>query len=63
MAKGKKRIVILGSTGSVGRQSIEVIESLGPDYQLVGVSGHSRWETIAQTTARLFDRLANQERI
>lgn len=48
MAKGRKRIVILGATGSVGRQSIAVIESLGPDYQLVGVSGHSRWEMVAE---------------
>lgn len=42
-----KRIVLLGSTGSIGRSALEVIGALGPDYLVVGLSADRRWEAIA----------------
>ena len=35
-----KRIAILGSTGSIGRNTLEVIEHLGGDFRAVALSGH-----------------------
>ena len=44
----KKKIAILGSTGSIGRSSLSVLESLGPDYRLISASAHSRWRMLAE---------------
>jgi 1-deoxy-D-xylulose-5-phosphate reductoisomerase len=54
MARG---IVILGSTGSIGRNALSVIEALGPDYRVVGLSAHSNVELLAQQTRRYRPRL------
>ena len=48
MSKAVKHITVLGSTGSIGQSSLSVIDSLGPDYQLVSASAHSRWEMLAE---------------
>ncbi|MEN3189887.1 MAG: 1-deoxy-D-xylulose-5-phosphate reductoisomerase [Atribacterota bacterium] len=39
----KRKIVILGSTGSVGRQTLEVIQKHPGEFEVVGLSG---WENI-----------------
>lgn len=36
-----KKIVILGSTGSIGVNALEVVDKLGPDYKLLAISAHS----------------------
>jgi 1-deoxy-D-xylulose-5-phosphate reductoisomerase len=41
-------LVILGSTGSIGRNALRVLEALGPEYQAVGLSAHSNVELLAQ---------------
>ena len=43
-----KRIAILGSTGSVGRNALRVAEALGAEYQIVALSGHSNFELLAE---------------
>ena len=40
MAIVPKRIAILGSTGSIGRNTLEVIVHLGGDFRAVALSGH-----------------------
>ena len=45
-------IAILGSTGSIGRNALRVIEALGPEYRVVGLSAHSNVELLAQQTRR-----------
>jgi 1-deoxy-D-xylulose-5-phosphate reductoisomerase len=47
-----QRIVILGSTGSIGQSALEVIEHLGPAYRVVGLAAGSRWEELAQQARR-----------
>ena len=37
----KKRIVILGSTGSIGTQTIDVIASNPDKFELYGITAHS----------------------
>ncbi len=50
-------IAILGSTGSIGRNALRVIEALGPEYQVVGLSAHRNVELLAEQTRRYKPRL------
>jgi len=42
-----KRIVILGSTGSVGKSAIEIIERNTSDFDVVGLAGGSNFEELS----------------
>jgi 1-deoxy-D-xylulose-5-phosphate reductoisomerase len=46
-----KRIAILGSTGSIGTNALDVIEHLGPEYQVAALSAHSQ-------SAKLLEQIA-----
>jgi 1-deoxy-D-xylulose-5-phosphate reductoisomerase len=48
MADDVKRIVVLGSTGSVGTQTLDVVRSLPERFRVVGLSGHSRCKLLAE---------------
>jgi 1-deoxy-D-xylulose-5-phosphate reductoisomerase len=50
-------IAILGSTGSIGRNALRVLEALGPQYQVVALSAHRNVELLAQQTRRYQPRL------
>jgi 1-deoxy-D-xylulose-5-phosphate reductoisomerase len=55
----RKRIVVLGSTGSVGLQALEVIAAAPEELELVGLSAQSSWETaIEQARAHGVTRIA-----
>jgi len=45
-------IAILGSTGSIGRNALRVIDGLGSGYRVVGLSAHSSVELLAEQTRR-----------
>lgn len=45
-------IAILGSTGSIGRNALRVLDALGPEYRVVGLSAHSNVELLAQQARR-----------
>jgi len=47
-----KRVVVLGSTGSIGVQALEVIEAAGEDLELVGISAQTSWETAVSQAER-----------
>ncbi len=53
-----KRIAVMGSTGSIGRQTLEVIEHLGPGYQLVALAAESSAEVLAEQARRFKPELA-----
>ena len=44
----KKRVVILGSTGSIGQSSLQVLAGLSPDFEVVGLAARSNWQTLAE---------------
>ncbi len=48
MRQKKKRIVLLGSTGSIGLSSLAVIDSLHDSYELIAVSAHCKWQVLAE---------------
>ncbi len=41
-----KRLLILGSTGSVGTQALDVVARAPEAFELVGLSAHSGWEAL-----------------
>ncbi|MBN2593523.1 MAG: 1-deoxy-D-xylulose-5-phosphate reductoisomerase [Sedimentisphaerales bacterium] len=47
-----KQIAILGSTGSIGRNALRVIDSLGPQYEVAALSAHSSVELLAEQARR-----------
>ena len=48
-----KKLVVLGSTGSIGEQALEVIRAAGDELELVGISAHSSWERACEQAQRL----------
>jgi len=46
-----KRITILGSTGSIGTSTLEVVRSLGAGYEVVGLGAKRRWRELAAQCA------------
>ena len=43
-----KNVAILGSTGSIGKNALEVIRKLPDKFRAVGLSTNSRWELLAE---------------
>lgn len=43
-----KRIVILGSTGSIGRQALQVVDEFPDDYQIIALAAGSNMELLAE---------------
>ena len=48
----RKNIAILGSTGSIGCNALEVIEKLGPPYHAVALSAHRQAQKLAEQVRR-----------
>lgn len=44
----KKKIAILGSTGSIGRQALDVVREHADDFQIVALAAHRNVELLAQ---------------
>ncbi len=53
-----KRVAILGSTGSIGRNAIEVIALLAPDFEIVALSANSSVDLFCQQVAEARPRYA-----
>jgi len=53
-----KRIVILGSTGSIGHSALSVVDNLPAEFEVVGLAAGSRWEMLAEQVARYRPRVA-----
>jgi 1-deoxy-D-xylulose-5-phosphate reductoisomerase len=53
-----KRVAILGSTGSIGKSALRVIDALGPQYQVVALSAHSKMELLAQQVKKYRPKIA-----
>lgn len=49
----RKRIIILGSTGSIGRAALDVVHSLGDEVEVVGLAAGNNWSLLAEQAARL----------
>jgi len=54
-----KRISILGSTGSIGRQTLDVVSSLADQLQVVGLAAGGNIELVAEQTVRFRPRVVS----
>jgi 1-deoxy-D-xylulose-5-phosphate reductoisomerase len=45
-------VVVLGSTGSIGLNCLDVIAALEDRLQVIGLSAHSSWDTLAEQAER-----------
>ncbi len=43
-----QRVILLGSTGSIGQNTLEVLAGLGDRYVVVGLAAGSQWKALAQ---------------
>jgi 1-deoxy-D-xylulose-5-phosphate reductoisomerase len=53
-----KRIALLGSTGSIGRQTLEVIRSLGSDYRVFALAAGKNDRLMAEQVREFQPELA-----
>ncbi len=52
-----KRIAILGSTGSIGTSTLDVIRHLGPDFSVTVLSAHKQLELLAKQVAEFHPKV------
>lgn len=53
-----RRVAVLGSTGSIGTSTLDVIRHLPERLELVGLAAHSKWEQLAEQCREFKPRLA-----
>ncbi len=54
-----KRIVVLGSTGSIGKNALRVIKNLGDEFTIVALSCESNAEHLAQQALQFHPKVIN----
>lgn len=55
---GRRGVTILGSTGSIGRNTVELVEARPDLYRVEALTAHSRVDILAEQARRLKPRLA-----
>jgi 1-deoxy-D-xylulose-5-phosphate reductoisomerase len=53
-----KRVIILGSTGSIGCNALSVADNLPDEFEIVGLAADSRWRKLAEQVQRHHPRVA-----
>ena len=53
-----RRVVVLGSTGSIGTRTLDVVAHLPDRLAVAGLAAHSRWEQLAEQCRRFRPRVA-----
>ncbi|MCZ6794884.1 MAG: 1-deoxy-D-xylulose-5-phosphate reductoisomerase [Planctomycetota bacterium] len=48
----RKRILLVGSTGSIGLKTLEVVENLSSELSVACLAAHSSWERLLEQTRR-----------
>ncbi len=54
--KRRKRIVLLGSTGSIGRSTLEVVNNLGPEFEVLALSTNENWQLLLKQIEQFHPR-------
>src|SRR5436309_1692696 len=56
-AGGRRQLVVLGSTGSIGASCLDVVDALPDRLAILGLAAHSRWETVHAQVSKHKPRL------
>lgn len=51
-SRQRRRVVVLGSTGSIGTNCLDVIEHLSDRLEVVGLCAHASWQTLFEQAKR-----------
>jgi 1-deoxy-D-xylulose-5-phosphate reductoisomerase len=51
-APNPRRLVVLGSTGSIGTNTLDVVAHLSDRLQVLGLSAHSSWDSLVEQARR-----------
>ncbi|MBI2302258.1 MAG: 1-deoxy-D-xylulose-5-phosphate reductoisomerase, partial [Armatimonadetes bacterium] len=51
------RIAVLGSTGSIGTQTLDVVAALGPEYEIVALAAGRNVERLAEQVRQVRPKL------
>mgnify|MGYP001206222288 CR=1 FL=1 len=51
-----KRVIILGSTGSIGRSALSVADNLPSEFEIVGLAAGTSWERLSEQAERYRSR-------
>ena len=54
----RRRVVVLGSTGSIGTNTLDVANALPDRIEIVGLSAHSKWQQLAEQCQRFRPAIA-----
>ena len=54
----KRKISILGSTGSIGRQALEVIENLGDKFEIIALTAGNNTDLLNSQIAKFKPKFA-----
>ena len=54
----KKKVVILGSTGSIGCNALQVIDALNSEYEVIALSAHRNLDLLAEQVKKFNPRYA-----
>ena len=54
----KKKVVILGSTGSIGCNALQVLDALRSEYEVIALSAHRNLELLSEQVNRFSPRYA-----
>ncbi len=54
----KKKVVILGSTGSIGCNALQVIDALSSEYEVIALSAHRNLDLLAEQVRKFTPRYA-----
>jgi 1-deoxy-D-xylulose-5-phosphate reductoisomerase len=57
-ASSRRRVAVLGSTGSVGTSALDVAAALPDRVEVVGLAAHSRWQLLAEQCRQFRPRMA-----
>ena len=57
-AQAARRLVVLGSTGSIGVSALEVVRALPDRFELIGLAAHRNWPRLREQIARHHPRWA-----
>jgi len=49
---GHDRIIVLGATGSIGCQTLDIVRQLGDRFEVVGLAASSNWQRLAEYADR-----------
>ena len=62
MSNSKRKISIIGSTGSIGTQSLEVLEKLQDKFELTAIAGGSNTDLLLEQALKFKPKYISSEK-